>query len=522
MTHRAHPLEIPEIVAHICSQIVNNQPGRCDLSALARTAKIFQDGALNGIWQWQGTFAHILRLMPPDLWNSAVEGQSVYALELVRPITTADWERPLFYLPRVRTFNVSSSQHLPSQELFESLSSSFPRKHLFPNLRSLTWTHNHQLRSPSLYPYISIVLGPRLNQLDIRAPLRASDLHLLPTIAVKCPELTDIEINGNSWGALEDNPEYRAQLFTNISLFLRGLSRIEKVHLTDSGVDGLAFDHLATISTLKSLRMFDGDGIVCRLSQPGAAPRFTQLTFIALQAFPVEVASDIFSCRPPLAHIKLDIYPEASIESVSDLYRTLAANLPPLALRSLAIITRDTVARYSHIPPVFALAYPLAFPPVLHFHHLTTVTLRNDYAFALDDSVVSEIARAWPHLQSLDLNSGLAPAGSEPPRVTLAALCIFAEHCPALESLGINISALIIPPMDEFVFRRSGLKTLSVSYAPIDDSPAVADFIFAVFPNVAAIYSDLPTSLDPGEGWEIQHRWRAVELSLARKRRGLS
>ncbi|KAJ7664525.1 hypothetical protein DFH06DRAFT_324795 [Mycena polygramma] len=109
MSDRAHPLEIPEIVAHICSQIVNNQPGRRDLASLARTAKIFQDGALNGIWQWQGTFAHILRLMPPDLWNTSVEDGSVYTLELVRPISTADWERPLFYLHRSTCSPTSAS-----------------------------------------------------------------------------------------------------------------------------------------------------------------------------------------------------------------------------------------------------------------------------------------------------------------------------------------------------------------------------------------------------------------------------
>ncbi|KAJ6504336.1 hypothetical protein C8R47DRAFT_1210407 [Mycena vitilis] len=182
MTDRTHPLEIPEIVALVCSQILKTPPGRQGLAALARTAKIFQDGALNGIWQWQGSFVHILRLMPEDLWNAPVEDGCINKLvcpplirleprltdddgnqELVRPIGSADWERPLFYLHRVRTLNAFTSEQLPSPALFEILSSSCPREHLFPNIRSLTWTHS-QSRSPGLYPCIRFVIGPRLRQ----------------------------------------------------------------------------------------------------------------------------------------------------------------------------------------------------------------------------------------------------------------------------------------------------------------------------------------------------------------------
>ncbi|KAJ7670151.1 hypothetical protein DFH06DRAFT_1373009 [Mycena polygramma] len=237
MTDRTHPLEIPEIVALVCSQIVNTPAGRQDLAALARTAKIFQDGALNGIWQWQGSFVHILRLMPLDLWNAPVENGSINKLvclsliyveprltdedgnqELVRPIGSADWERPLFYLHRVKTFNASTSEELPSPALFESLSSSCPREHLFPNIRSLTWTHN-QSRSPGLYPCIRVVVGPRLKQLDIRIPIFVSDVSVLPDIAVKCPELADVEIEGRVWE--EDGPGLHQQFDILIAVFRR-------------------------------------------------------------------------------------------------------------------------------------------------------------------------------------------------------------------------------------------------------------------------------------------------------------
>ncbi|KAJ7664501.1 hypothetical protein DFH06DRAFT_1187922 [Mycena polygramma] len=507
MADRAHPLEIPEIVAHICSQIVNTPAGRRDLAALARTAQIFQDGALNGIWQWQGTFAHILRLMPPDLWNVPVRNGYINTLELVRPLTAAEWERPLFYLHRVKTFNASSSEELPSPELFERLSSSCPREPLFPNLRFLTWTHK-QSKFPGLYPHIRAVLGPRLKQLDICIPLLASDLSIFRDIASECPELADVEIGGENWGS-----DYRQQFMPNVSVFLRGLNRIQKLHIASFGVDGRTLQHLATTSTFKSLHLggFDREGLACRLSQPSDGPRFTQLTYLEVFSISVEAASDIFLCRPPLAHIDIRIFPVASIEAISALYHTMAENVPPMALCSLTIFNTQLRAGFTPLP--------LAFPPLLAFHNLRTVKLYNDSAFELDDVIAYQMACAWPNLQSLDLLSYPPPANSEPPRVTLAALCSFAEHCPALRLLGIDINALVVPPLDDFDFLRPALVTLGVGYAPIKNPSAVADFISAIFPNVTAFWPKPAKSLTPAEGRQLLDRWEAVKQLLAQKRR---
>jgi hypothetical protein len=80
--HRA--LQILEVVEEICSHVVPNQPGRHTLASLARTATLFQDPALNILWRWQGTFAHILRCMPEDLWNVPVREGSVNILVSVQ------------------------------------------------------------------------------------------------------------------------------------------------------------------------------------------------------------------------------------------------------------------------------------------------------------------------------------------------------------------------------------------------------------------------------------------------------
>ncbi|KAJ7664526.1 hypothetical protein DFH06DRAFT_1187978 [Mycena polygramma] len=403
---------------------------------------------------------------------------------------------PLFYLHRVRTFDASSSDELPSPELFESLSSSCPREHLFPNLRFLTWTHN-QSRSRGLYSCIRAVLGPRLIKLEIRAPRLASDLSILPTIAVKCPNLTEIEIKGEN-----RNAEYQNQFRSTILLLLRGLSHIQKLHIPELALDGPTLEHLATTSNFRSLRL-GGFPIAFRLAQPCDGPRFAHLTSLEISSISVEAASDILLCRPPLAKIDIGICPVVSIEGISDLYRTIAENLQPMALWWLSI--------YNTQLPVGVSPISLAFPPFLIACNLTTLKLRNDYAFVLDDVIVLQMARAWPNLQLLDL---ISSHRLDPPSVTLAALCIFAEHCPLLLSLAIDINALTIPPLHDFYFMRPVLTGLNVGSAPIEDPSVVADFIFALFPDIALFWSELATE----EGRQSSDRWETVKETLAQKR----
>ncbi|KAJ6517383.1 hypothetical protein C8R47DRAFT_1205607 [Mycena vitilis] len=449
--------------------------------------------------------------MPPDLWNVPVRNGTINTLALVRPIAAADWERPLFYLHRVKTFNASSAEELPSPELFERLSSACPRERLFPNLRILTWSHKESA-FPGLYPHIRAVLGPRLKQLDIRIPLLASDLPLFRNIASESPELADVESGGEHLGS-----DYGQQFMPNVSVFIRGLNRIQKLYIASFAVDGRTLQHLATTPTFKSLHLggFEHEGLACRLSQPSDGPRFTQLTHLRVFSISVEAASDIFLCRPPLAHIDIRIFPVASIQAISALYDTMAENVPPRALCSLTIFNTQLRGGFSPLP--------LAFPPLLAFHNLKTVTLYNDCAFALDDGIVHQMACAWPNIQFLALISRYPQVHSDPPRVTLAALCSLAEHCPALSTLGIDINALVVPLLDDFAFLRPALVTLEVGYAPIKNPSAVADFISAVFPNltpfVTAFWLTSATSLTPAEEQQLRDRWDEVKQLLAQKRR---
>ncbi|KAJ7495452.1 hypothetical protein FB451DRAFT_1214121 [Mycena latifolia] len=248
--HRA--LQIPEIVLTVCSHMAPKRSyspkepvdsKRADLAALARTSsRIFKEPALDELWRHQTTFAHILRCMPNDLWDDPVVRGGVSRLDIVRPIVPADWERPLCYLFRVRSF-ICETDDAPSKELFETLSLCPPVEHFFPNLNYLCWTW----MNPSLFSSIRILLSPRITDLSIEVDLRTPlpHLSLIPTIALSCPGLTDVEIS------CEESPDMHPHLRTAISLFLRRSTRIE--HLNISDLDQLAFEYLAMLPTLRLL-----------------------------------------------------------------------------------------------------------------------------------------------------------------------------------------------------------------------------------------------------------------------------
>jgi hypothetical protein len=124
----------------------------------------------------------------------------------------------------------------------EALSLCLPSKHWFPNLRSLDLTF-----VDDILPYIRTPLAPRINSLDLEIKLitTMSHLSLVPLIAVKCPDLTFAQIECSAI-----SPDLIPHLLKSTSSFVRGLKHIETLRVND--LDQSAFEHLATLSTLKS------------------------------------------------------------------------------------------------------------------------------------------------------------------------------------------------------------------------------------------------------------------------------
>ncbi|KAJ7697265.1 hypothetical protein B0H17DRAFT_1197656 [Mycena rosella] len=509
--HRA--LQIPELVELVFSCIP-----RSDLALLARTCKKFQEPALDNVWNYQSTFAYILGCMPEDLWDSPVHSVPVDELDVVRPIVPLDWDRPLFYLSRVRTLDLDFTEDLPSEELFQTLVLCLPEEHLFPNLRSLAW----MVSDPALFPYIRILLGPRLTKLDTKLTASMPHLSLIPTIAVKCPCLTDA---GIYW----DEPPLDIHQFLRqtTSLFVQTLTRIETLRVND--LDQAAFEHLASLSTLKSLTLENLDYFPRVTSPPRLSdtPRFSALHRLEIWPGNLEVAIALIRALSgsPVASLDMTILVSPALAAISSLYRSVADSFHA-TLREIRIYAcdPDDVVMFLTSPPEEYRIPADVLRLWFCFQNLTEIWLQYYGGFDLDDGLVLEMARAWPHLQSINIMpSSPTPV---PRRVTVGGLSVFAHYCPDLVLVGIEVDATIIPAPGH-QHPHTKLEVLNVGYSPIADPSTVADFIFGIFPAIAEIRATNKIRVDAnGEhtdtALDFSRRWSTVGDEFAQKRRTLS
>ncbi|KAJ7495451.1 hypothetical protein FB451DRAFT_1478249 [Mycena latifolia] len=499
--HRA--LQSPETVEMICSKLT---PLETNLVSLMRTARIFQEPALNALWSRQTTFAHILRCMPADLWNRPVIVGSVNCLNVARPITPRDWERPLFYLHRVKSL-ICSTTDVPSEQLFEILSLCLPADHFFPNLATLSWTW---LR-PSLFPHVRTLLGPKITRLEIDITFTIPHLTLIATLPLKCPNLTDVAIFSDS---IPPDLSAGMHLANNISLCIRAMKRIERLYVKH--LDRAAFEYLATVPTLKSLTVLAEFTPPTRPSPPWPLTNilFPSLKQLNLSPRTTQSAIAWFKTmsHSPLAEIDIEFTAPITVSVISALCDTISEQFPRWSLSSLEVHgpRANEDEHLASASPSEYLTKNCVLENLFGFGNLVTVYLVVNGGFDLDNGMILQMARAWPALRSLSL-SPTCPTHVVR-RVTLAGLCALADHCPHLTSLELEINALVIPAADRAARNRAA------------HSSAVAGFIFDIFPalsDISAMHEyDLNAVGEPNvDVLTFRRRWKAVEEKLGTRRR---
>ncbi|KAJ7617622.1 hypothetical protein DFH06DRAFT_1107359 [Mycena polygramma] len=515
-------LQIPELVEMICSQVPSHftsddfgVSGRRDLAALARTAKFFQDPALEYLWSVQDTFAHILRCMPDDLWNEVDPGDSTAMdnLVMIRPIMSADWNRPLFYLHRIKDLYIGGNSQLPPLEILEILALCHPGDPLFPNLRFLDWTDLDHSR----FCHIHMFLGPRITTLYIQLPSTVPPLSILPRIALKCPSLTFAEVY------YEGVPPFgfREHICSSTSLFVRGLQGIERLRVND--LDASAIEHLGTLSTLNNLTMENlDDTTAISSSRSPHTPRFPALLRLEIYPNTLQVAISCITALSPPALVDLKVVSThgcTTFSAISALYRSVVVNIP----HTLWYLNLDIYHAERLVLLEAYAAKHAALQMLFCFGNLVILSLRIPGGFDLDDAMVLLLARAWPNLRELELVPDEVLPGDR--RVTLATLRVFADNCPDLTYLGIELNAHEIPAseLDDSEQRtiHTSLTNLLLGHSPIDDTFAVASFLSSIFPRLLVIETrQMYANREPGDHrWaegtvEYSRRWEAVQETL--------
>ncbi|KAJ7866905.1 hypothetical protein B0H13DRAFT_2065824 [Mycena leptocephala] len=458
-------LQIHEMVDLIVCHL-HLSPGA--LALLARTCTIFHNPALDILWRVQYGLNNLLRCMPSGLF--IVEG-GVWRLQ--RPMLLTDWNRALQYMQRVKEFHSLWFDNAHGSDILPVLTMCLPGDCLFPNLRTLQWSHaddNH-------FHHIRIFLNRQLSRIVILSKTPLPQLSILSIVSIHLPPRN-----------LPTEPSIQA----SISAFAQQLNQIEFLHMPL--LDVAAVRHVAELPTLHSLEL---RVVTMTLQSLPLDTWFINLRHLTLLDINVDSASHFLSScvNAALVSLAVNVTPQPRPGAL-DLFITALAQFTP-SHSTLASLTLDLSL------PDGSPITPQSLRPLFCFKELSHVDIKSEAGFDLDDSFIIE-------------DVPCIPLG-----VTLECLRIFSGNCPDLRSLHLSFDASIPHTShgEKNCPRQTMVEVLDVAYSYITTPSFIAGFISTVFPSLRHIstakeYSDFAhqnvdeqEELDEDEQLMFHRRW---------------
>ncbi|KAJ7633549.1 hypothetical protein DFH06DRAFT_1139886 [Mycena polygramma] len=472
-------LQIPELVELIAEQLGDSpsqrsswhvpKSSRRDLSALARTSKSFLDSALDVLWRNQDTLLNLLRCMPADLWciNECANEDGwptfVFTIHLQRTILPADWERPLFYLYRVKSLSLGDEYLFESLDFFEGLDLCLPTEHMFPNLEKLVWIPE----SGEAFHHVRLFLAPQLKDLCLGSIRSVPHLSIFSTLAIRCPYLTNLCV----YTPLAE--------LSSMSAFVRASSRLQLIAVP--GLDAAAIAHIATPPDLRSMTLWRQPAYESP-PQPSARtvlfPSLTRLTTATMD------------------------------DCVSVLHNLVEHSSNFVGTHTVGRKTTTTVAHQFYSALARHCSHSSLQKLIVHEDRDFPKTLSTDaYSLYAVDGVILKPLLSFTNLVHVRSH------------VTLEGLYAFVPLCPVLRVLEITIDATSIPNAAIIKRTQHSLRSLDVALSPITKPRRVAKFLSATFPNLYKIGTihdreTVPAVVDGTNVLRLHVLWKNVEDAL--------
>ncbi|RDB14878.1 hypothetical protein Hypma_016419 [Hypsizygus marmoreus] len=511
-----HCLRIPEIVAQICDQSLSLswKRGSGTVVALARTCRAFHEPATAHLWYEIDTLIPLVKCMPADLWT--ITGENSQTLVFNRAVFPTDWPRFTKYARHVRRFGFRFWHWIDvSVSVYESLHLAAAGQVLLPHLKELYWSYG---RADGALPFICLFMPPNLCTFHISThtslPIIAS---LVANLSSRYPLLSDVALNIHgerdttsavstavcAWHRLRRL--YVTRL--NGDALLHAAKLPELQHISFTSREGLQFPDTSSISTFPALvdLLLDCDDFsfcvdLLRSMAPGAV-----LEWISLKAYNAPPPG--FGWRD-LANALHDTCSHSSPQRITiwdDFEKEDGSEVEDFG-EDLMIVTEH-------------------LRPLLHFSHITNIDLYSRYGFDLDDTLLRDLAKAWPRLQYLSIKGG--PPQGRIPRVTIASLRILARHCKHLQTITMAFDARLVPPpkASQRVF-STRLFILDVIGSSISNAVKVAAFLSDVFPRLASVtncdaiyrrHDEQPESEMDKKWTEVEHLMRDFAIVRAQE-----
>jgi hypothetical protein len=329
---------------------------------------------------------------------------------------------------------------------------------ILPNLRELVLGSNFMDLDVG-----RLFLGPKIDSIDLCSlSSPTSALPFIESITVQCPSLRNLSID-----------------YTTMCKFPLAIADLVlgQVELESLRVGHLTPTLWAHIPALK-LQRLEVVRLRARDVGPVSGSGLTQITDLLLGTREDATIFDQFLSLyhlHQLQHLTLDIFGHTSPSSSQwqQCFQTLSRHCSPTlkVLHVSQMMYRKTEHQ--------------ALLPLLTFRHLTDLSMTGLF-FDLNNHILSELARRWPHLQALTLRSPASTSG-----ITLEGILPLLEYCPKLRELALTLNApLNCVPFSQRPWRgicNRNITTLTVGRSIIEDPVGVAHFFSYILPNLKHI-----------------------------------
>ncbi|KAJ7612605.1 hypothetical protein FB45DRAFT_874823 [Roridomyces roridus] len=527
------PPWIPELVGVVCSHVYGPKDPifsvprmrRGDLAVLARTSQAFSVHALQLLWD-SVALINIFLLLPSDSFELKTVGHGAYWMKYTmlptRRLQESDFDRMSFYAPLIK--HISSD---PGRaDLSAMFSSIVLPENMLPNLRGIDWMHE-----ATDFDRIDWFLSPHIT--TVFMPFATGTL--LASLAIRCPQLKDLSIFPR-----------RSEALPALSTVHHGFG--DPVRVAGTGHPGTGSGRgSATRSNPVTRFQPVGWENVTSKTMIGTSPtlivggtwllletnagmhtlvnaRRTIIYSVPLSRLPSDFVRPL--CAKTESHSNIDMIKD-ELRDVFEMYKAayadvmVVSNEPDLEVGGDGDVTMgdlltnyfgakyliygpfwpitqygSTSPRVTRDPPspageMAGNPYPGRgsgrFAGTVSFINLTSVSIFSAVGIDLDNTTVTDMARSWPRIESIELQSYY---GYPAPRATLLCLESFPQNCPHLIKLCIDFDATMIPSARvhaEAPLSLRRLETLGVGGSPITSASNVAAFIGTLFPNLRNI-----------------------------------
>ncbi|KAG9309966.1 hypothetical protein JVU11DRAFT_9999 [Chiua virens] len=531
-------LSIVEVQRAIFREVQTGPFGNATLARLARTCRIFQNAALDILWETLPSIRYLIQCLPPDLWKISIIDGYRHEIRFQRPMSSTDWEIFFRFSSRIRTISSLFQYTTPwfGQSLFNLklyansnvvIALSRPPSHgpLIPNLKTLCWTESNL----EYVPLLQSLLARSLVDLSLPSSALRSPEMPMDLIGTRCPLLKIFCIQDD--GSPSPIPINSQAIFSEIYMHLSSLESFEYHALDEVVIIGLS-----RIPTLVRL-----SGRLQNNLQLGRLGSYsTPLEFRSLESLALELGGNDLSTVASLLEIV-----HFSPREVSFILPLDSSSTPDeLRLLFVALVNASDPERLSHIsltiPPGTTsggIGQPISLftiQPLLELPNVKSFTFDVECDISMDDAAIDALTERWPNLTKLSFNPSFGWGIQS--GVTHRGLITLLTRCASLTefALAVDFCEIDIPPSSIPLSRfgneiTSHCRRADFVTSVIEYPASIAAFLSDICPKLTEVTSfrdedSDDSSVDDGYGneWERVNEVLPGFLAVRKQYTGMS